>query len=128
MLSLGQRPFAWASDMILLLWEALRINRKFLHYIIESGRALDFTILLIFYARQSHMEGIGRVCTFCLQTLSAGPGYAKALNKPFEAQATLPPSMQIKNFHGTYADFLIVVSPTLAVMSAPDWHTMSSRA
>jgi hypothetical protein len=32
------------------------------------------------------------------------------LNKPFEGQETLPTSIRVPNFHGTYADYLITVS------------------
>ena len=95
--------------MILLLWEALYTNRKFLHYIIESGRALDLLVLLIYYAKESQMEGIGRVCVFCMQTMSAELSFGQMLNRPFEAHNALPQSIQIKNFHGKYSDYFISV-------------------
>lgn len=100
----------WAPEMLLLLWEAILSNRNFLSYIIDTGRALDYMVLLIYYARQSQMEGIGRVCIFCLHTISAAKGFARLLDKPFQAQSTLPACMQIKNFQGRYSDYLILVS------------------
>ncbi|KAF2153199.1 hypothetical protein K461DRAFT_293477 [Myriangium duriaei CBS 260.36] len=106
-LSMTQRSVGWTPEMIILQWEALFTNRKYLHYVIDSGRALDLMVLLIFYAKESHMEGVGRVCIFCLQTLSAEPHFGELLNRPFEAHDTLPMSIQVKNFHGKYADYFI---------------------
>lgn len=50
------------------------------------------------------------MCVFLLQTMSVEPNFGKNLNKKFEAQDTLPPSIRIQSFNGTYADFLIHVS------------------
>lgn len=107
---MGQKTVAWAPEMILLLWEALYTNRKYLHYVVESGRALDLMVLLVYYAKESQMEGVGRVCVFCLQTLSAEPAFGSLLNRRFEAHENLPASIQIRNFHGSYADYFIIVS------------------
>lgn len=126
-----QRPVAWAPEMVLLLWEALYTNRKYLHYVVESGRALDLLVLLIYYAKESHMEGIGRVCVFCLQTLSAEPGFGQMLNRPFDAHNTLPVNIQIKNFHGKYSDYFITVSQqdprsvALVDICSPYYHSSS---
>jgi len=95
--------------MVLFLWESLYTNRKYLHYVVESGRALDLMVLLTYYAKESQMEGIGRVCVFCLQTLSAEPSFGQLLNRSFDAHDTLPSSIQIKNFHGKYSDYFIMV-------------------
>jgi len=51
------------------------------------------------------------MCVFLLQTLSVEPNFGKNLNKKFEAQETLPPTIRLQNFNGTYADFLIHVGP-----------------
>jgi hypothetical protein len=45
-----------------------------------------------------------------LQTLSVEPNFGKNLNKKFEAQETLPQSIRLPDFRGTYADYLIIVS------------------
>ena len=50
------------------------------------------------------------MCVFLLQTLSVEPNFGKNLNKKFEAQETLPPTIRLQNFRGTYGDFLIHVS------------------
>lgn len=101
--------------MILLQWEALYTNRKYLHYIVESGRALDLLVLMLYYAKESQLEGIGRVCIFSLQTLSAEPAFGLLLNRTFEAHESIPASIQIKNFHGRYSDFFILVRQPQAV-------------
>lgn len=50
------------------------------------------------------------MCVFVLQTLSTEPKFGKSLNKHFEGQNTLPSSVRIPSFSGTYADFLLIVS------------------
>jgi hypothetical protein len=44
------------------------------------------------------------------QTMSIEANFGKNLNKRFEAQETLPISIRIQSFNGTYADYLIHVS------------------
>jgi len=113
-LSMGLKSSALASEMILLLWEAIYTNKKYRQYITKSGRALDLMVLLLYYAKESQMEGVGRVCVFCLQTLSAEPSFGQSLNRSFDAHNTLPVSIQVKNFHGQYSDYFITVSNIFA--------------
>jgi len=109
-LSMGLKSSALASEMVLLLWETIYTNKKYRQYIVKSGRALDLMVLLMYYSKESQMEGIGRVCVFCLQTLSAEPSFGQSLNRSFDAHNTLPVSIQVKNFHGQYSDYFITVS------------------
>ena len=50
------------------------------------------------------------MCVFVLQTLSTEQKFGKSLNKRFEGQNTLPASVRIPSFGGSYADYLIIVS------------------
>lgn len=54
-------------------------------------------------------QGVVRMCIFILQTMSAEPKFGKSLNKSFEAQETLPQSIRLLKFRGSYADYLIMV-------------------
>lgn len=47
------------------------------------------------------------MCAFLLQTLSVEPNFGPSLNKVFEGQDSLPASIKINGFRGTYADFLV---------------------
>jgi hypothetical protein len=98
----------------MLFWEALQCNKRFRSFIIDTERAHDFAILVLFYALDQKndptKQGLIRMCAFILQTMSVEPNFGKSLNKRFEGQETLPLSIRIQNFHGTYADFLITVS------------------
>jgi len=98
----------------MLFWEALQCNKRFRSFIIDSNRAHDFIVLCIFYAIEyktdASKQGVVRMCVFVLQTLSVEPSFGKNLNKKFEAQETLPQSIRLSNFKGSYADFLIMVS------------------
>lgn len=44
-----------------------------------------------------------------LQTLSKDKAFGHTLNRPFDGHASLPASVRIHNFHGTYGDYLICV-------------------
>ncbi|KIV92296.1 hypothetical protein PV10_06748 [Exophiala mesophila] len=113
----SQKSIRWAPEMIMLFWEVLQCNKRFRSFIIESNRAHDFVILMIFYAIEhktdSSRQGIVRMCVFVLQTMSVEATFGQNLNKRFEAQETLPQSIRLANFRGTYADFLLVSIHTL---------------
>ncbi len=97
----------------MLFWEALQCNKRFRTFIIDSGRANEFAVLVLFYALEyktdQAKQGVVRMCVFILQTLSTEPEFGKHLNKPFATQDSLPPTVRIPDFSGTYADFLIIV-------------------
>lgn len=101
----------------MLFWEALQCNKRFRSFIIDTDRAHDFVVLVLYYAIDQRTDptkqGLVRMCIFVLQTLSVEPQFGKSLNKTFEGQESLPTSIRIPNFHGTYADYLITVSRAL---------------
>ncbi len=110
----NQQSVKCTSEMIMLFWEITQCNKRFRSFIIDTGRSHDFLILILFYAIEYKLDaskqGVVRMCVFLLQTLSVEPNFGKNLNKNFEAQETLPPTIRLQNFNGTYADFLIHVS------------------
>lgn len=99
------------SEMIMLFWEITQCNKRFRSFIIDTGRSHDFLVLILFYAIEHKLDatkqGVVRMCVFLLQTLSVEPNFGKNLNKKFENQETLPPTIRLQNFNGSYADFLI---------------------
>lgn len=113
----SQKSVKWTPEMIMLFWEVLQCNKRFRAFIIESNRAHDFIILMLFYAIEhktdSSRQGIVRMCVFVLQTMSVEPTFGQNLNKKFEAQETLPQSIRLTNFRGSYGDFLISSIHTL---------------
>ncbi|EEQ89210.1 uncharacterized protein BDCG_04330 [Blastomyces dermatitidis ER-3] len=117
----SQKSVKWAPEMIMLFWEALQCNKRFRSYMIDSARAHDFVILCIFYAIEYKTDpsklGVVKMCIFVLQTLSVEPNFGKNLNKKFESQDTLPQSIRLQNFRGSYADFLIMSIHTLLTTS-----------
>lgn len=110
----SQKSVKYAPEMMMLFWEALQCNKRFRSFLIESNRAHDFVILCIFYAMEYKSDpakqGVVKMCIFVLQTMSVEPHFGQSLNKKFEAQETLPQSIRVPNFRGSYADFLIIVS------------------
>jgi hypothetical protein len=117
--------------MIMLFWEALQCNKRFRSFIIDTDRAHDFVVLVLYYAidqrNDPSKQGLVRMCIFVLQTLSVEPQFGKNLNKTFEGQESLPASIRIPNFHGTYADYVITVctpnlGPSYANFGSPSTH------
>ena len=101
----------------MLFWEALQCNKRFRSFIIDTDRAHDFVVLVLYYAidqrNDPSKQGLVRMCVFVLQTLSVEPQFGKSLNKTFEGQESLPASIRIPKFHGTYADYVITVCSLL---------------
>ncbi|KAK3944972.1 high-temperature-induced dauer-formation protein-domain-containing protein [Diplogelasinospora grovesii] len=106
-----QSSVRFAPEIIMLFWEITQCNKRFRSFIIDTERAHDFVILILFYALEykgdASRHGVVRMCAFLLQTLSVEKNFGLNLNKAFEAQDTLPPAIRIVGFRGTYADFLI---------------------
>ncbi|KAK4467042.1 high-temperature-induced dauer-formation protein-domain-containing protein [Cladorrhinum samala] len=107
----SQSQVRFAPEMIMLFWEVTQCNKRFRSFMIDTGRAHDFVILVLFYALEykadASKQGVVRMCAFLLQTLSVEKNFGVNLNKSFEGQETLPPAIRIAGFRGTYADFLI---------------------
>lgn len=72
--------------------------------------------LILFYAMEYKTDptkqGVVRMCVFVLQTLSSESNFGKLLNQDFDTQDTLPATIKLDAFSGTFADFLIIVSQT----------------
>lgn len=109
-----QSSVRFAPEVIMLFWEITQCNKRFRSFIVDTERAHDFVILILFYALEykndASKQGVVRMCAFLLQTLSVEKNFGINLNKHFEAQETLPPVIRIQGFRGAYADFLIQVS------------------
>ncbi|KAL2133641.1 hypothetical protein VTI74DRAFT_1997 [Chaetomium olivicolor] len=107
----AQASVKFAPEIIMLFWEITQCNKRFRSFIIDTERAHDFVILILFYALEykgdASKQGVVRMCAFLLQTLSVEKNFGVNLNKSFEAQDTLPPAIRIAGFRGTYSDFLI---------------------
>ncbi|KAK6855744.1 high-temperature-induced dauer-formation protein [Apiospora arundinis] len=101
----------FSPETIMLFWEITQCNKRFRSYMIDTERAHDFLILILFYATEYKLDaskqGVVRMCAFLLQTLSVEPKFGMKLNKSFEGQNTLPLVIRINGFRGSYADFLI---------------------
>ncbi|KAL1593827.1 hypothetical protein SLS60_010560 [Paraconiothyrium brasiliense] len=117
----SHKSLTWAPEMIMLFWETLQCNKRFRSFIIDTDRAHDFVVLVLYYAIDQRndptKQGLVRMCIFVLQTLSVESHFGKSLNKTFEGQESLPASIRITNFHGTYADYLITSIYTLLTTS-----------
>ncbi|KAI2608394.1 high-temperature-induced dauer-formation protein-domain-containing protein [Hypoxylon fragiforme] len=106
-----QATARFSPEIIMLFWEVTQCNKRFRSFMIDTQRAHDFLILVLFYATEykadASKQGVVRMCAFLLQTLSVEKNFGINLNKHFEGQDTLPPVIRIPGFKGTYADFLV---------------------
>ncbi|KAF7542517.1 hypothetical protein G7Z17_g11501 [Cylindrodendrum hubeiense] len=111
----------FAPEILMLFWEITQCNKRFRSFIIDTERAHDFVILTLFYALEykndTAKQGVVRMCAFLLQTLSVETNFGINLNKYFEGQDSLPASIRVQGFRGTYADFLIHSIYTLITTS-----------
>lgn len=109
-----QSTTRFSPEIIMLFWEITQCNKRFRSFMIDTQRAHDFVILILFYATEykadASKQGVVRMCAFLLQTLSVEKNFGVNLNKQFEGQDTLPAVIRVPGFKGTYADFLIQVS------------------
>ncbi|KAG5462194.1 MAG: high-temperature-induced dauer-formation protein-domain-containing protein [Olpidium bornovanus] len=85
----------------------------------ESGQVLDIAVLLLHYQMENQANngkkpashpGLVRMCAFIMHSLSTDRRFAVGLNTKFNGNATLPPTLRLPAFSGSYADFLIIVS------------------
>lgn len=110
-----------APEVLMLFWELIQCNKRFRSFIIDTDRAHDFVVLSLFYAleyrNEASKQGVVRMCAFLLQTLSVEVSFGSHLNKTFEGQESLPASIRINAFRGTYADFLLHSIYTLITTS-----------
>ncbi|KAJ5716507.1 hypothetical protein N7493_008418 [Penicillium malachiteum] len=124
----SQRSVKWAPEILILFWETLQCNKRFRSFMIDSNRSHDFLVLCIFYAMEYRADpskqGVVRMCIFILQTLSAEPTFGKSLNVKFEGQETLPQSIRLPKFRGSYADYLIMSIHTLMATSKGNLDTV----
>lgn len=107
----SQNSDKFVPEMLILFWEITQCNKRFRSFIIDTDRMYDFIVLILFYAldykNDPSKQGIVRMCAFILQTLSVEKNFGINLNKAFSTQDTLPQSIRIPGFGGSYADFLI---------------------
>ncbi|KAF2864569.1 hypothetical protein K470DRAFT_254202 [Piedraia hortae CBS 480.64] len=112
-----QRECPWAGEALSLFWELLQVNKRFQLFIIETDRVHDFVVMVLYYAMaykdEPAKQGLIRMCALILQTLSVDSSFGKRLNKVFVGQDSLPASVKINHFHGSYADFLVTTIHTL---------------
>ncbi|KAI7892721.1 high-temperature-induced dauer-formation protein-domain-containing protein [Mucor mucedo] len=108
-------------EMMMLCWKLLEMNGRFRSYLMETERALDLMIVLLFYASENKLDpsqvGLVRMCSFILQTLSSDRTFSDKLNKQFEGHASLPVNIRLPNFQGSYANYLILTIFSLIATS-----------
>jgi High-temperature-induced dauer-formation protein len=95
----------------MLFWEITQCNKRFRSFLIDTKRSQDFVIIILFYALEYRLDtskqGVVRMCVFLLQTLSVETNFGTGLNMKFVGQESLPASIRITPFGGSYADYLV---------------------
>lgn len=108
-----EKAIPWAPELISFVWEFVQCNKRFRRFLIDTGRVVDYVIILLYHAIDSKddptKQGVLRMCIYVLQTFSTEDNFAQQCNHIFRHSETLPPAMRIANFHGSYTDFLICV-------------------
>lgn len=98
---------ALALTPVMLLWRLVDLNKRFRAYVFESGKALDvigyILICCLEFKNDPAQHGMLRLLAYLLQTLSADPGFATAINQPL--RQPMPAKWAVQ---GNAADFMIV--------------------
>ncbi|ODN80001.1 hypothetical protein L202_03866 [Cryptococcus amylolentus CBS 6039] len=105
----AKQPVPYILETYMLLWRLIDLNKRFRQHLLDSGKSLHI-VCFILLACLEHKDdpahqGLLRLLSYLLQTLSSEPAFAKSLNQ------TIPPSIPIPSkwsVHGTAADFLIL--------------------
>jgi len=110
----GGKP-GWATEALVVVWRAFDRNPKLAKYAADSERGADLVVALLSFCLENKEDetqlGLVRLCAYLLQTFTAQPGLAVAVNAPVEIKAA---SARAKfNVPGSLADFLIVSVYTL---------------
>ncbi len=126
----SQKTLTWAPEMIMLFWETLQCNKRFRSFVIDGDQGHRFLILMLFYALEYRVDpakqGLVRMCVFVLQTLSTEINFGKLSNRKFDGNDSLPATIKIADFEGSYADFMIIVSFSFSVTNT--WANLRSQS
>lgn len=91
----------------MLLWRLVDLNKRFRAYVFESGKAIDvighILICCLELKGDPAQHGMLRLLAYLLQSLSADPGFATAINQPLRQPVPAKWAVQ-----GNAADFMIV--------------------
>ncbi|CAO3567977.1 unnamed protein product [Mortierella alpina] len=98
-------------ETLMLCWKTLELNKRFRTYLLETYRALDIVVILLYFSLEHKLDtshiGLVRMCACMLQTMSKDRAFGHCLNRPFDGHGSLPANVRFQGFHGTYADYLI---------------------
>nr|POE72805.1 protein hid1 [Quercus suber] len=110
-----------SPESIIFLWEMIKTNKRFRSFIVETDRAHDLIVMVLCCAVEAKDDmakhGVLRLCILLLQTLSQDKEFATRLNMPLAGAESLPARLKITNFHGSYADFLILRATSIRLLS-----------
>ncbi|KAJ2956045.1 hypothetical protein NQZ79_g8054 [Umbelopsis isabellina] len=82
-------------ETMMLCWKLLEINQLSRHYTKP-------------HVCHKAQIGLVRMSAFVLQTLSSDRAFGVKLNRSFDGHSSLPNTVRLPMFHGSYADFLII--------------------
>ncbi|KAL7421522.1 hypothetical protein Q5752_003291 [Cryptotrichosporon argae] len=103
----AKKPVPYILETFMLLWRLVDLNKRFRSYLFESGKAIDVIgyvlICCLEFKDDPAHHGLLRMLSYLLQTLSADPAFAAALNQPL--RQAVPAKWAVQ---GSAADFMIV--------------------
>ncbi|KAK4683945.1 hypothetical protein P7C73_g6263, partial [Tremellales sp. Uapishka_1] len=103
----SKKPIPYILETFMLLWRMVDLNKRFRHYLLESGKSIDIVghilICCLEFKDDPAHHGLLRLLSYLLQTLSIDQAFAEALNRPI--RLAVPARWAVA---GTAADFMIV--------------------
>lgn len=105
----SKKPVPYLMEVFLLFWKLIDLNKRFRHYVMESGRLSELVGYIVLCCLEMKddpaQQGMLRMLCYILQALSADPSFGSALNGNLNQKLDIPTKWLVQ---GTTADFLIV--------------------
>ncbi|EEB05552.1 dymeclin 1 [Schizosaccharomyces japonicus yFS275] len=97
--------------------QMLHYNTRFFHYLVDTGRALDLFVFILYlsfeYLSEASTFDHLKICLIILRRLTTSKQFCEKLNIPFEQLSSLPTNRRVPFSKGSYADFSVTAMTSI---------------
>lgn len=116
------QSIGFIKEQIILFWQFTEINRKFLEYLVDTGKIFELIIILFGFIHEYKLVldqlGLVRICSFYIHNLVSWPIVCESLGKTsFKNHFPVHSACRIPAFSGSYADFVLLATYMLIATS-----------
>ncbi|KAJ9091998.1 hypothetical protein QFC19_008866 [Naganishia cerealis] len=117
----SKRPVTSLSEVFMLFWRLIDLNKRFRIFFTDSGKTTDVVGYIVLCCLEMKdnpaQQGLLRMLSYILQTLSSDPSFGPALNEPLRID--IPSKWIVPGFA---SDFLVV--SILSIATAPGLNSL----